>query len=112
MPEETSRALLVALAREVAIDVADLQARGWDIATPTEGDGFRFRKVFTLPLSPDGISVRIKECRGAAQGCIQVLVEDKQMDLSDNREELLALVEDEGYDEILRIHRLLTERLN
>lgn len=112
MPEATSRALFVALVREVATEMADLQARGWEITPPGEGNGFRFRKTFTLPVSPEGLTVLVKEVRNSARVLVQVWVEEREMNLLEHREDLVALIEPDGYEELLRIHRLLTERMN
>lgn len=112
MPEVTSRALFVALAREVATEIADLQSRGWEITPPREGMGFKFRKTFALPVSPAGITVRVKEVRSSTASGVLVRVDDRDLDLVANRSDLVALLTHEGYDELLRIHRLLTERMN
>lgn len=112
MPEATSRALFVALAREVATEVADLQSRGWEVKPPCESAGFKFRKTFPTRVDPAGLTVQVRELRNALRGTIRVQVEQQELDLSVHWEQLTARLGPEGYDELLRIHRLLTDRLN
>lgn len=105
MSAELNRALLVALARELTTELADLAVHGWVVAHPRAAAGFVWQK--RLP----GGMVTVREVRGP-EG-VQAVVSYGGREwpapdpLPDGPAALTAV-----WPEVTRICRLLVERLN
>jgi len=104
------RTHLVEIARLVAGELGYLNERGWQLDGADPGGLFALEKAFAFHAGEE-FSARVVEERGHGGRTVKIELNGRAVSLDDEGT-ILALVDDEGLEEIRRAHKLFTEILN